>query len=283
MSRTAEDSFHVLLVVSVPVDFAEFAADVLWSAGAQAVEEIQHEDVIDLRTDLGSDPMGEWNSIIETTPVARDWKVRIESIDARVADTWRQHASITVVGTVRIAPAWLAAPAGEPSETTVLIEPGGSFGMGDHPTTRATLDLALQSSGTNVLDLGCGSGVLGIALCLTRRARVVAVDIAPAAVEAALHNAALNGVSDRFDIEQGDARRVKGTFDLVLANILAPVLLGDADDIAARVAPRGNLILSGFTDSRRFDIIARYSILGLELRRETMVDGWLALQFERIQ
>lgn len=283
MSRTAEDSFHVLLVVSVPVDFAEFAADVLWSAGAQAVEEIQHEDVIDLRTDLGSDPMGEWNSIIETTPVARDWKVRIESIDARVADTWRQHASITVVGNVSITPAWFAPPVGVRTDTTLLIEPGGSFGMGDHPTTRATLDLALQSSGTNVLDLGCGSGVLGIALCLTRRARVVAVDIAPAAVEAALHNAALNGVSDRFDIEQGDARRVKGTFDLVLANILAPVLLGDADDIAARVAPRGNLILSGFTDSRRFDIIARYSILGLELRRETVVDGWLALQFERIQ
>ena len=283
MSRTAEDSFHVLLVVSVPVDFAEFAADVLWSAGAQAVEEIHHEGVIDLRTDLGSDPMGEWNSIIETTPVARDWKVRIESIDARVADTWRQHASITVVGNVSITPAWFAPPVGARTDTTLLIEPGGSFGMGDHPTTRATLDLALQSSGTNVLDLGCGSGVLGIALCLTRRARVVAVDIAPAAVEAALHNAALNGVSDRFDIEQGDARRVKGTFDLVLANILAPVLLGDADDIAARVAPRGNLILSGFTDSRRFDIIARYSILGLELRRETVVDGWLALQFERIQ
>lgn len=282
MSGTTEDSFHVLLVVSVPVGFAEFAADVLWSAGAQAVEEIHREDVIDLRTELGSDPLGTWNSITETSPVARDWQVRTESINARVADTWRQHASITVVGNVSIAPAWLAAPAGTQSETTVLIEPGGSFGMGDHPTTRATLDLALQAPGANVLDLGCGSGVLGIALCLTRGARIVAVDIAPAAVEASRHNAALNGVSDRFVIEQGDAGCVQGTYDLVMANILAPVLLGDADDIAARVASRGTLILSGFTDTRRSDIIARYSTLGLELRHETTVDSWLALQFERI-
>lgn len=282
MSDTTEDSFHVLLVVSVPVDVAEFAADVLWSAGAQAVEEIHHGGVIDLRTDLGSDPLQAWSGIIETTHVARDWNVRTESIDTRVADTWRQHASITVVGNVRVAPAWLEASTPTPSGTTVLIEPGGSFGMGDHPTTRATLDLALQSPGANVLDLGCGSGVLGIALCLTGHARVVAVDIAPAAVEATRHNVALNGVSDRFVIEQGDVRRVRGTYDLVLANILAPVLLGDADDIAARVASRGNLIVSGFTGTRRSDIIARYSALGLELRRETVVDGWLALQFERV-
>lgn len=283
MSGRAEDSFHVLLVVTVPAGIAEFAADVLWSAGAQAVEEIHREAVIDLRTDLGSDPLGAWNSITEMTPDARDWEVRTESIDARVVDTWRQHASITVVGTVRIAPAWLAEPAGEPSEMTVLIEPGGSFGMGDHPTTRATLDLALQTPGTNVLDLGCGSGVLGIALCLTRQARVVAVDIAPAAVEASRQNAVLNGVSDRFVVEQGDVRLVKDTYELVLANILAPVLLGDADAIASRVASHGNLILSGFTDTRRSDIVLRYSKLGLELRRETAVDGWLALQFERNQ
>jgi ribosomal protein L11 methyltransferase len=282
MSGTAEDSFHVLLVISVPVDVAEFAADVLWSAGAQAVEEIHHGALIDLRTDLGSDPLQAWNGIIETTHVARDWKVRTESIDTRVADTWRQHASITVVGNVRVAPAWLTPPAAAQSETTILVEPGGSFGMGDHPTTRATLDLALQSPGVSVLDLGCGSGVLGIALCLSGHARVVAVDIAPAAIEATRHNVALNGVSDRFVIEQGDVRRVKGTYDLVLANILAPVLLGDADDIAARVASRGNLIVSGFTGTRRSDIIARYSALGLELRREIEVDGWLALQFERV-
>lgn len=278
----AEGPFHLLLVVRVPVDDAEIAADVLWSAGAQAVEEIHRGTAIDLRTDLGSDPLSAWASIVDATPVARDWEARTESIDARVAETWRQHATVTAVGEVSITPAWLAAPDDARSDTTVLIEPGGSFGIGDHPTTRATLTLALHSPGTHVLDLGCGSGVLGIALCLTRHARVVAVDVAPAAVEATRFNARLNRVTDFIVIEQGDVRCVTGTYDLVLANILAPVLLGDAVDITARVAARGTLILSGFTDTRRADIIARYSALGLALREEIAVDRWLALQFERL-
>lgn len=281
MSGASEDPFHVLLVVRVPVEAAEFAADVLWSAGAQAVEEVRHAGSTDLRTHLGHDPLSVWNSLLETTPFARDWAVRTESFDGRIADTWKQHVSVTFVGDVRITPAWLASSVGPHAENTVLIEPGGSFGMGDHPTTRATLELALGSRGTNVLDLGCGSGVLGIAICRVRHAHVVAVDVAPAAIEATRHNIRINAVADRFVLAQGDARCVAGTFDLVLANILAPVLLGDADHIAARVAPRGSLILSGFTDTRRSDIIARYSALGLQTCRETHLDGWLALQFER--
>jgi ribosomal protein L11 methyltransferase len=76
---------------------------------------------------------------------------------------------------------------------------------------------------------------------------------------------------------------VRGTYDLVLANILAPVLLADAHDIASRVTARGTLILSGFTETRRADIIEAYSTLGLSLRDEAEVDGWLALQFESVE
>jgi ribosomal protein L11 methyltransferase len=290
MADTGSPSVHVLLVVNVATAEAEFAADILWAAGAQAVEEIPNESTVDLRTDLGSEPLAAWAAVVEANPTAREWPVRTDTVDVRVADNWRAHARPTVVGNVRIAPAWLANIHGSDPNvsdphgmTTVLIEPGGSFGIGDHPTTRATLALALGAPGRNVLDLGCGSGVLGIALCLTRRARVVAVDIAPAAVEATRHNSAVNGVDASMIVEQGDVRAVRGTYDLVLANILAPVLLADARDIASRVAARGTLILSGFTESRRADIIDAYSTLGFGLREKTEVDGWLALQFERVE
>lgn len=287
MGGTAGGSYHLLLVVSVPIESAEFAADLLWSAGAQAVEEMHPVEgvkpgaTVDLRTDLGSDPLVAWATIVEANPAAREWSVREQAVDARVADTWRQHATVTVVHDVSIVPAWLENACDSTSGTAVLIEPGGSFGIGDHPTTRATLALALRCPGSQVLDLGCGSGVLGITLAVTRRARVVAVDVAPAAIEATRHNAGINGVADLIVIEQGDVRCVRGTYDLVLANILAPVLLSDADDIAARVAARGTLIVSGFNEARRSDIVARYSTLGLVPRETTEVEGWLALQFER--
>lgn len=287
MGGTAGGSYHLLLVVSVPIESAEFAADLLWSAGAQAVEEMHPVEgakpgaTVDLRTDLGSEPLVAWATIVEANPAAREWSVREQAVDARVADTWRQHATVTVVDGVSIVPAWLENACDSTSGNAVLIEPGGSFGIGDHPTTRATLALALRCPGSQVLDLGCGSGVLGITLAITRRARVVAVDVAPAAIEATRHNADINGVSDLIVIEQGDVRCVRGTYDLVLANILAPVLLSDADDIAARVAARGTLIVSGFNEARRSDIVARYSTLGLVPRETTEVEGWLALQFER--
>lgn len=287
MGGTAGGSYHLLLVVSVPIESAEFAADLLWSAGAQAVEEMHPVEgakpgaTVDLRTDLGSEPLVAWATIVEANPAAREWSVREQAVDARVADTWRQHATVTVVDGVSIVPAWLENACDSTSGNAVLIEPGGSFGIGDHPTTRATLALALRCPGSQVLDLGCGSGVLGITLAITRRARVVAVDVAPAAIEATRHNAGINGVADLIVIEQGDVRCVRGTYDLVLANILAPVLLSDADDIAARVAARGTLIVSGFNEARHSDIVARYSTLGLVPRETTEVEGWLALQFER--
>lgn len=270
---------HPLLVLRVgPVD-AEWASDVLWGAGAQAVEERRDEDSVELWTDLGEDPLRQWSTIAGRLAIPADWNVRTEIVDLAVADSWKAHAGSTLVGDVRIVPAWENT---DGRTNDIRIDPGGAFGMGDHPTTRATLELALGVQASNVLDLGCGSGVLAIALAKLRGMRAVAVDIAPAAVEATLANVALNGVAPVVIVEEGDVRAVRGTYDLVLANILAPVLLADAADIAARVAPRGTLILSGFTATRLDDIEQAYAVLGLRRAGVVEVDGWYALQMERV-
>lgn len=271
---------HILLSVAVLVDEAEFAADVLWSSGAQAVEERPSGTHVELVTDFGAHPLERWVEIVAQHPVAARWNVRTFGVSAAVADTWRDHARTTNVGDVRIVPAWQSIETGP---RDIVIDPGGAFGMGDHPTTRATLELALRLHGSNALDLGCGSGVLAIALAKFRAVRCVAVDIAPAAVEATQQNAALNGVAGMIVIEQGDVRSVRGTYDIVLANILAPVLLSDAADIALRVTTGGTLVLSGFTTTRLNDIEAAYETLGLRRTGLTEIDGWLALQMQRVE
>lgn len=270
----------ILLSVSVPADEAEYAADVLWSSGAQAVEERSAAAHVELVTDFGARPLERWTAIVAAHPAAAQWGVRTLAVSSTVADTWREHAKTTNVGDVRIVPAWQSVETGP---RDIIIDPGGAFGMGDHPTTRATLECALSLNGSNALDLGCGSGVLAIALAKFCGIRCVAIDIAPAAVEATLQNAALNGVADMIVIEQGDVRSVRGTYDIVLANILAPVLLSDAADIALRVTTGGTLVLSGFTATRLNDVESAYLALGLVRTGLTEIDGWFALQMQRVE
>lgn len=238
------------------------------------------DGAVELITDLGTEPLTRWAAIAAEHDVAASWEVRCTAVAASVADTWRVHAQVSTVGAVRIVPAWKSTEAGP---FDVLIDPGGSFGMGDHPTTRATLQLALRAEGSNVLDLGCGSGVLAIALAKLRGLRGVAVDIAPAAIEATGLNANLNGVAEMLVIVEGDVRNVRGTYDIVLANILAPVLLSDARDIAATVAFGGSLILSGFTASRVSDVRRAYEELGFRQGELVVIDGWYALEMQRFE
>lgn len=270
----------ILLSVAVPADEAEYAADVLWSSGAQAIEERSAAAHVELVTDFGAHPLERWTAIVAAHPAAAQWGVRTLAVSSTVADTWREHAQTTNVGNVRIVPAWQSIETGP---RDIVIDPGGAFGMGDHPTTRATLERALSLNGSNALDLGCGSGVLAIALAKFCGVRCVAIDIAPAAVEATLQNAALNHVADMIVIEQGDVRSVRGTYDIVLANILAPVLLSDAADIALRVTTGGTLVLSGFTATRLNDVESAYQALGLVRTGLTEIDGWFALQMQRVE
>lgn len=277
---------HRLFVVEVAAEDVDIASDLLWSAGAQAVEEVATGDGVELLTDLGDDPMSAWNALVLRAPRAGDWRTRIKLVERSVTDSWRDHVEDIEIGEIRIVPAWKTNVDDDDGPERILIDPGGAFGMGDHPTTRATLTLALARTQASparpsVLDIGCGSGILGIALARMRGARIVAVDIAPAAIEATKANSALNQTDNRIIVELGAVDVVRGSYDLVLANILAPVLLVDAERIAQCVASRGGLILSGFTPTRLDDITAAYTRCGLHLVKSVEVDGWLAVEMER--
>ena len=192
---------------------------------------------------------------------------------------WRRHFRALSFGRVWVVPHWLPAP--EDAEVVLRIDPGMAFGTGLHPTTALCLDriVALSPIGT-ILDVGTGTGILAMAAAALG-ARAIGTDNDPVAVEQAIENVAANGLSERVDMRIDHAVDVPGTFDLVVANILAEPLTALAPTIAARVAPAGRLILSGIIEPQADSVTTAYAAQGLTALGATQRDEWVALEFGR--
>jgi ribosomal protein L11 methyltransferase len=155
------------------------------------------------------------------------------------------------------------------------------FGTGVHPTTRLCLDLLVElvtpEPPSSALDVGTGSGLLGIAALRLGVPRVTAIDVDLGAIHAAAENARLNGVRDRLDLTCGEPDALTGTWPLVLANILAAPLVELAPILVRRVAHRGRLVLSGIPQSVEADVRRAYVRLGMRCAATTARGGWIAL------
>jgi len=177
-----------------------------------------------------------------------------------------------------------------PNDAAIEIEAAQAFGTGHHGTTAGCLmaiDRVVRSRPVlNALDIGTGSGVLAIAIAKTAKAHILATDIDPVAVRIARENVRLNGVARYVrtvaaaDLA-GSVFAGRAPFDLIVANILAGPLVALAPAIAANLAPRGTVILSGLLPGQRARIVAAYRGQGLALARSTVLDGWLTLTFTR--
>ncbi|HAP75213.1 MAG TPA: hypothetical protein DCR14_03940 [Acidimicrobiaceae bacterium] len=253
------------LVVTVSPAEVEVASDAPWGLGVVAVEERVAGDLVELWTSLGDEPV----------QPELPWPWRFETVDETVADTWREFAEpIEVEAGLVVRPAWVSFEA--PAGTTVLhIEPGATFGMGDHPTTVLCLRAVrrLVQPGCTVLDVGCGSGVLAVAAMVFGAGSAVGVDIAPAAVPVTLANAAANGVD--VMVSTTDLADVAGEFIVVLANILAPTLVALAADLRRVLAPSGRLVISGILADAHQHVLDALAPLVVEHTEE--LDGWVAV------
>lgn len=162
----------------------------------------------------------------------------------------------------------------------VEIDPGQAFGAGTHPSTRLLAEWMARemAGGERVLDVGCGSGVLALVAARLGAAEVMGIDIEPAAVSTAEDNARRNGLDGvaSFSTSPVDAAEL-GTFDVVVANISADVLIALADDIAARVAPGGRLAVSGISVGQVSSVAAAYRPHGIELAGPVRLDDWVSL------
>jgi ribosomal protein L11 methyltransferase len=206
------------------------------------------------------------------------------------AEAWKVHYHpITIGERLIVVPAWLDVPPG--GRIALRIDPGMAFGTGTHPTTQLCLEFiesilsAQKPEALEIIDLGCGTAILAVAALKLGAAHALGVDIDPEAVAAARENALANRVSERLELGQGSlAEILAGEYslqqaDLVLANILAPVLvrlLGEG--LGRLLKPGGSLVLSGILEEQSAEVETALQNHGLKLMEKRRSGDWVALQ-----
>jgi len=205
--------------------------------------------------------------------------------DQNWMEAWKENYHPIPIGErLVIVPAWLESP--DARRIPICIDPGMAFGTGTHPTTQLCLEVLERYTPVSgdVIDLGCGSGILAIAALKLGASRALAVDIDPAAVEATLSNARINDLHTGLLTGQGSLDELlAGRFafrqaPLVLANILANVLIGLLDKgLHHLVSPGGALVLSGILEEQAESVRAAAEAKGLRLIEQRQMGDWVAL------
>ncbi len=186
--------------------------------------------------------------------------------------TQSQFAPVEITPEFWIVPTWHEPPA--QAQQIIRLDPGLAFGTGTHPTTRMCLRWIAthEVQGQRVLDYGCGSGILAIGAAKFGAQSIDAVDIDEAAVSATLLNAQANEVS----LNAGLPDMAEGTYQTVLANILATPLKVLAPLLCQHVATGGHLVLAGILDRQAEELIQAYAPF-LNLKVADREDGWILM------
>jgi ribosomal protein L11 methyltransferase len=206
------------------------------------------------------------------------------------AEAWKVHFKpLKVTPHLVIRPPWEDYEPG-PGEMVVIIYPGMAFGTGRHPTTLLCLEALEQiwddlvhlgaPGAWQVLDVGTGTGILALAAA-RRGAKVLAIDVDPEAVAAALENVRLNALEDLILVEGTPLPALRQQFGLILANLTAADLSHWAESLAGRTLPGGVLIVSGFLTQDQPAVAARFAQFGLAEAGCLTQDEWSALILRR--
>ena len=246
--------------------------EALIAHGSPGVEEAG-EDIV------GHVPASSAMDGIRIAILSADREARVSVAPGEVADwsAWRADVRAHRVGTLTLAPPWLAA-ASDPA-TTVVIDPAMAFGTGEHATTRGVIQLMqhVPMAGLVIADLGAGSGILSIAAAKLGAARVIGIEVDPDAESNALDNIECNGVEDRVHFLVGDAFALLplvAPVDVVLANILSSVLIDLFPVIRDSLEAEGRAILSGILLDERPKMLEEIARERWNVEREHTEEGW---------
>ena len=198
-------------------------------------------------------------------------------------NNWRDYYQPIEVGEkLVVVPEWLDTP--DDGRTPLRLDPGLIFGTGSHATTRMCLSTLEKYAGPGkkFLDLGCGSGILGIGALVLGSESCVGCDVDPKAPDVAIANAALNGIgTDRFSVLAGDVIADAGLrkdlgkgYDVVLANIVADVIIPLSAVVREFMAPGAVFITSGIIENRAIEVMKVLENNGFKILDHICEDEW---------
>jgi len=265
------------VILHTRADQAENAADALHDLGAVSVTFTDDADSPIYEPELGTTPLWPTTQVIglfaEQTDIQammtqlihalppdalRAWESQYLE-DQAWERAWMDHFHPMRFGKrLWVCPSEQQPP--EPEAVNILLDPGLAFGTGTHPTTALCLEWldAHLTPGADVLDFGCGSGILAVAAARLGANAVWAVDIDPQALLATNDNANKNKVLEKIHISLAE-NLPEMQYDIVLANILAGPLQSLAEQLANAVKPGGQIVLSGLLENQMQDLIETYT------------------------
>ncbi len=306
------------LTVHTTSEASEIVSDVMWEYTSYGVTVCDHNDILALQRDstVFWDYMDD--SVAESKPdvlvkcyfapaEADKISAVMEEIRARRAlaegaidfgtledtkrevdgddwiDVWKKHFRPIHIGMIVVVPEWISYSA-EEGEKIVSLDSSMAFGTGEHETTRMCVELLQEyvKEGDVILDVGCGSGILGISAAKLGAKLCYLSDLDPIAVKSATHNALKSGVAEKVIVSE--ANLLDGAdrkADLLLANITAEVLALLAPSVPNALKEGGTLILSGIIKERLAFVKETYAALGFTLLNERCEGEWCALVYKK--
>ena len=219
----------------------------------------------------------EWSGGAIAFGTLEDTKRQVDGDDW--IDVWKKHFRPIHLGDIVVVPEWIEY-ASEANEKVVLLDSNMAFGTGEHETTSMCVELMQEYITPNsvCIDVGCGSGILGISAVKLGAAKAYLTDIDEVAVDSSKHNGELNGVAEKLVVAHSnllDDTQIQG--DIMMANITGEILKMLAPSIPKNLKPDGVLILSGIIESRLEMVKAAYEEVGMQVIVEKRKGEWFAL------
>ena len=260
-SLSAEDAVGVLLELERGQTPSSFADAVTRLATVSVYGEIATKDVASIKRRLREGLQALAADGIDVAPA----RIQVKKVPARDwSESWKRHFKPLDLGPrLLVKPTW-SRRAPKKNQALVVLDPGLSFGTGQHATTRFCLEqlVALRDpqSAQSMLDVGTGSGILAIAAVKLGYQPVSAFDFDPDCVRVANENTELNGVAEILKVTQDDITQVpkkpKQRYSVVCANLIYDLLIAERDRLLARVAPGGSLVLAGILETQ-FNLVRK--------------------------
>lgn len=202
------------------------------------------------------------------------------------AENWKQNFSVMHIGSrLVIHPSWDPYQPNN-NEVAIEIDPGMAFGTGTHGTTLLCLEMIAElldgsEPPANMLDVGTGSGILALGAAALGCDNILANDIDPLACEVARENVAKNNLNEQIEISLQPLEELTGSFDLVVANILAEENVRLKDELLRHLRPGGWLVLSGILEEKETLVRDGFARLPLEAFPTRVQDDWVCLLYRR--